>query len=98
MIRCPNCDWPKTIRYRDPVVKGPVVFRRHRCTKCKRIFLSFQMAVISRMAAEELLAWVEANPKLISSSARTPSDLVTSLLTPTPDAPEVSGPITATSG
>lgn len=80
MIRCPFCDWNKTIRYRDPVVRNSVVFRRHRCTRCKRIFLSFQMAVMSKAAAEELLDWVEANPKLISSSVPKPSDLATSLL------------------
>lgn len=98
MIRCPNCDWNKTIRYRDPVVKGSVVFRRHRCMKCKRIFLSFQMAVVSRKAAEELLDWVEGNPRLIASSGQTPNDLVTSLLDLTERSPEDSGrttPITA---
>lgn len=68
-MRCPECGSYEHARYRSPSQVDQYLVRRHRCQKCKAIFLSAQTTLTGR-SAELMLERMET-PKPTPSSVPT---------------------------
>lgn len=47
-LDCPNCGSTNHERYRSPVKKRGVIFRRHRCGNCTTIFMTAHSVLTPR--------------------------------------------------
>ena len=72
-LACPSCGSPDFERWRAPKELGAIVFRRHRCSHCRHLFLTAQ-GVVDMQTAESLLDRIEP-PLTYSEPMPSPKDL-----------------------